>query len=311
MNLFLETIVFLVKFIWLWLLGVYKALMPASLQPQKAISGWTVLISGSGSGIGRLLALRFAALGCRVVLWDMNQAENEKTAHLLRQAALGAQATTYTVDLSNRDQVYRIAGQVKDDVGDVDILVNNAGIVTGRKLLDTSDTADALMVKTMEVNSISHFWTVKAFLPAMLQRNRGHVVTISSSAGLFGASGLVDYCSSKFAAFGFAESLRLELAKQKKDGIKTTVVCPGFIDTGMFEGFKYRFPILMPILEPPYVADKIIEAVLIDQAWLCLPRSAYLMYYLKGLLPVNATDALGEFMGILDLMDEFKGRKKD
>ena len=66
-----------------------------------------------GSGIGRLLALRFAALGCRVVLWDMNQAENEKTAHLLRQAALGAQATTYTVDLSNRDQVYRIAGQVR------------------------------------------------------------------------------------------------------------------------------------------------------------------------------------------------------
>ena len=78
--------------------------------------------------------------------------------------------------------------------------------------------------------------TVKAFLPDMLERNRGHIVTIASGAGMFGLNGLVDYCASKFAAVGFHESLDLELWKGKKTGLHTTVVCPFFINTGMFEG---------------------------------------------------------------------------
>lgn len=282
--------------------------MPASLLPHKDINGWVVLITGAGSGIGRLLALRFAGLGCRLVLWDMNQAANEDTAKLLREAKAGAEATTYTVDLSNKDQVYQVAKQVKADVGDVDILVNNAGIVVGKQFLDTSDN---LNVKTMEVNTNAHFWTTKAFLPEMLKQNKGHVVTLASTAGLFGAPGLADYCASKFAALGFAESLRLEIAKQKKTGVQTTIVCPGFINTGMFEGFKYRFPLLIPVLEPTYVADKIIDAVITDQTVLCLPRIMYLMVTLKGLLPVTVVDALGEFMGLLETMDDFKGRKQD
>ena len=119
--------------------------------------------------------------------------------------------------------------QVKADVGDVDILINNAGIVTGKKFLECSDS---LIEKTMQVNTNAHFWvrkivksikrlqvlksnsvpqTVKSFLPSMLQRNRGHVVSIASSAGFFGVTGLADYCASKFAAVGFDESLRNEI----------------------------------------------------------------------------------------------------
>jgi len=82
--------------------------------------------------------------------------------------------------------------------------------------------------------------TLKNFLPAMVQRNHGHIVTIASMAGLIGASGLVDYCTSKFANVGFAESLGLELMKDNKDGIDTTIVCPHLIHTGMFEGFTNR-----------------------------------------------------------------------
>ena len=75
----------------------------------------------------------------------------------------------------------------------------------------------------------------------MLEKNHGHVVTIASSAGLFGVSGLCDYCASKFGAVGFDESLFMELGKLKKDGVHTTVVCPFFINTGMFEGVKTRY----------------------------------------------------------------------
>lgn len=74
----------------------------------------------------------------------------------------------------------------------------------------------------------------------MMERNHGHVVNIASSAGLFGVNGLADYCASKFGAVGFDESLRAEVSMSKKDGVHTTVVCPFYISTGMFEGAKTR-----------------------------------------------------------------------
>ena len=82
--------------------------------------------------------------------------------------------------------------------------------------------------------------TTKAFLPSMIEKNHGHVVTIASSAGFFGVSGLCDYCASKFAAVGIDESLFMELGALKRDGVHTTVVCPYFINTGMFDGVKTR-----------------------------------------------------------------------
>ncbi|GBO39435.1 Retinol dehydrogenase 10-B, partial [Araneus ventricosus] len=78
----------------------------------------------------------------------------------------------------------------------------------------------------------------KAFLPEMMQSNKGHIVSIASLAGVSGLPNLTDYCASKFAAVGFMESLKLELDAQKKDGIKLTLVCPSLISTGLFEGTK-------------------------------------------------------------------------
>ena len=74
----------------------------------------------------------------------------------------------------------------------------------------------------------------------MLENNHGHIVSIASTAGLFGVAGLCDYCSSKFGAFGFNESLQMELAAIGKHEIHTTIVCPYFINTGMFDGAKTR-----------------------------------------------------------------------
>ena len=131
--------------------------------------------------------------------------------------------------------------------------VFSAGMVTGKKLLDSPDH---LIEKTFAVNAISHVWMLKAFLPAMLEANHGHVITVASQAGQIGAAGLVDYCGSKFAAVGIDESLRMELTKLGKTGIKTTCVCPYFINTGMFDGVNTKFPwnLLLYIMEPDYGA---------------------------------------------------------
>ena len=82
--------------------------------------------------------------------------------------------------------------------------------------------------------------TIKAFVPDMISKNHGHVITIASAAGLFGTAGLMDYCASKFGAVGINESLMMELEAIGCTGVNTTVVCPYFIDTGMFDGVKSR-----------------------------------------------------------------------
>ena len=82
--------------------------------------------------------------------------------------------------------------------------------------------------------------TIKAFAPDMISKNHGHIITIASGAGLFGISGLVDYCASKFGAVGTHQSLSMELDALGCRGVHTTCVCPYFIDTGMFDGVQTR-----------------------------------------------------------------------
>eukprot|EP00126_Sphaerothecum_destruens_P002269 Sdes_comp15704_c0_seq1m4738 len=271
---------------------------------RKSVTGQVVLITGGGSGIGRLMCLEFAKKGAIVVILDIDKKAMESVAYEVR--AIGAKCHIFDCDLSNRDLVYKIADQIKNQVGNVDILINNAGIVTGKKFMECPD---ALIEKTFQVNLLSHFWTVKAFLPAMVRRNHGHIVTISSSAGFIGVSGLADYCASKFAVYGFDESLRFELKKLKKSGVKTTCVCPYYINTGMFDGIKTKFPLLMPVLEPDYVVEKIMEAIQTDQEVLVMPRLNYSVPLARFFLPTKAFDLLGQFLGISESMDEFRGRQ--
>ncbi|XP_054983958.1 epidermal retinol dehydrogenase 2 [Sorex araneus] len=295
--------VFLVKSVFSLLESLVFTVLP---RPRKDVAGEIVLITGSGSGIGRLLALKFARLGCVLVLWDVNKAGNEETLRMAREAG-AARVHVYTCDCSRREEVYRVADQVKKEVGDVSILINNAGIVTGKKFLSCPDE---LMEKSFDVNFKAHLWTYKAFLPAMLANNHGHLVCISSAAGLLGINGLADYCASKFAAFGFAESVFMESFAQRKGGIKTTIVCPFFINTGMFDGCSTGAPLLLPILEPEYAAKKIVDAILQEQVYLYMPRFLYIVMILRSLLPTKTAQLLVDYMGGLNVMDHFVGRKK-
>ncbi|XP_071379112.1 epidermal retinol dehydrogenase 2-like [Centroberyx affinis] len=303
MNFFLETLQVLLLSLWYNVEAFVRLFVPAA---RKNVAGEVVLITGAGSGIGRLMALEFAGLGTALVLWDINQEGMKETARLAKERG-AIRVHYYLCDCSDKTEVYRVADQVKREVGDVSILVNNAGIVTGKKFMDAPDS---LIEKTMEVNTMAHFWTYKAFLPAMMANNHGHLVSIASSAGLIGVNGLADYCASKFAAVGFAESVGLELLASGKDGVKTTIVCPYFINTGMFDGCQTKWPRLMPILDPNYVVKKIIQAILTDQVYLLMPKSMYLITGLKNILPMKQGILLGQYLGAFSLMDSFRGRSK-
>ncbi|XP_077472230.1 short chain dehydrogenase/reductase family 16C, member 5a isoform X1 [Stigmatopora argus] len=303
MIFFLETLQVLLLSIWYNVEALIYCVIP---KRRKNVSGEVVLITGAGGGIGRLMALEFAALGTTVVLWDINQEGVKETARLAKENG-AVRVHHYLCDCSDKNDVYRVADLVKREVGDVAILVNNAGIVTGKKFMDAPDS---LIEKTMEVNTMAHFWTYKAFLPAMIANNHGHLVSIASSAGLIGVNGLADYCASKFAAVGFAESVGLELLATGKDGIKTTIVCPYFINTGMFDGCQTKWPRMLPILDPNDVAKRIIHAILTDQVFLLMPKTMYLITALKNILPMKQGILLGHYLGAFNLMDTFKGRNR-
>jgi all-trans-retinol dehydrogenase (NAD+) len=203
---------------------------------SKNIEGEIVLITGGGSGIGRLVAQKFAGLGAIIVTIDVNEKGNDETVRMIRQA--GHKAHGFVCDLSNKNEIYSVSKTVKSQVGDVSILINNAGIVSGTSLLGTPDDK---IVRTFNVNVLAHFWTIKTFLPDMINAKRGHIVTIASLAGYSGTNKLVDYCASKSANIGMDEALKVELMVQGLDSmIKTTVVCPYYISTGMFQGVQSK-----------------------------------------------------------------------
>jgi short-subunit dehydrogenase len=186
----------------------------------------------------------------------------------------------------------------------VDILINNAGLVSGHYLHELEAKS---IEKTFAVNVFGVFWVTKAFLPKMMEFNSGHIVTISSASAVYGVPRLVDYSASKSAAFGFMDALRPELHRLGNSGVKTTVVCPNVIATGMFEGMKPLNRLLFPILTPEHVAKTVVDAVLTNQEEVYLPPFIQLTFLMRIAPPFLRDWVDRIFFGLGGVMDEFKG----
>ncbi|PIO75287.1 oxidoreductase, short chain dehydrogenase/reductase family protein [Teladorsagia circumcincta] len=189
-----------------------------------------VLITGSGNGLGRLIALNFATTGCKLVLWDIDEQGNAETKRQCEN--LGCDAYVFRVDVSQKHEIYEAADRVITKIGFVDIVINNAGII--RDFGDFLSKSDDSIEKTIQVNMLSHMWMAKVFLPHMIERDTGHIVCVCSLAGIVGARDLVDYTASKFGAFGFQEALENETYLKRKRNIQFTTICPSFMQTGLF-----------------------------------------------------------------------------
>lgn len=269
---------------------------------MSRIAGRHALVTGGASGIGRLMARKLAARGAAVTVWDINAAGLAAVVDELR-ASTGGRAWGFVCDVADRTQVYARAADTTAAGGPVDILINNAGIVSGKDFLELPDEK---IVATFAVNVLSLFWTGKAFLPAMIARGHGHIVTIASASGLIGVARLADYSASKWAAIGFDESLRAEL-RRIAPGVLTTVICPYYINTGMFRGVRSRFPLLLPILEEDYVAERVVRAIERKRRRLILPWVAHIVPVIR-FLPVGVFDRLADFLGVNRSMEGFVGR---
>ncbi|KAH9417398.1 hypothetical protein DERP_007396 [Dermatophagoides pteronyssinus] len=259
------------------------------LKQPKNIHDKLILITGGGNGIGQLMTLKFLKLGAKVIVWDIDPLALDRTRKLAK------------------DMIKKMAKQIENDLGNgtrVDILINNAGIVVGKNILDLSDDE---IQRTMMVNTISHFFTIRTFLPGMIEQKSGHIVTISSVAGDIGAGSLTDYCTSKFAATGLTESLEFELAKANLDKqIKISVVKPWVITTGMFDGLDSG---IFPPLKPETVAEKIVEGILFEQSVIVIPWYFKFIIILWKILPHDCLVHVYNLVGAFESMDHFVGRK--
>jgi len=264
----------------------------------KSLSGHIALVTGGASGIGRLIAHKLAKLGAIVIIWDVNeQGGQEAVEAIIRDGGI---AFSYAVDLGSREAIYVAAQRLQAEIGDVTLLINNAGIVFGKTLIQSKDED---ILKTFDVNILAHFWTIKAFLPNMIARNKGHIVNIASMAGFCGTSRLVDYCASKFAAVGLDEALRAELHDLNlSDRIKTTLICPYYINTGMFAGVRSK---VAPILDPEYVARETVIAIRTQKELVILPWWLSIFVNLKYFLPTSGHTYMARAFGFSNSMENF------
>ncbi len=276
------------------------AVDPMTPRRRVVLARSTVLITGAASGIGRLMALEAARRGAAVVLWDLS--EQGAGAVRVEIEAAGGRAWAFGVDVSDRRAVDDVAARTLA-LGPVDVIVNNAGVVTGATLLAADPTA---IERTLAVNTLALFWVTRAFLPAMVARRRGTVVTIAAAGGLIGVARQTDYSASTFAAVGFTESLRAEMRTQRTR-VRTLLVCPYYVDTGMFEGVRTRFPLLLPILRQDAVATAVLDALEQGREVLMMPPLVRALPVLRA-LPTGLGDRLADLLGINATMDRFVGR---
>ena len=190
------------------------------------LAGKVALITGAARGIGKAIALKFAAEGADVAFTDLviNEAAEETVAEI---AAFGHKVKGYASNAASFDETQAVVEQVLADFGRVDILVNNAGITKdGLAMRMTEAQWDAVIA----VNLKSAFNFIHAVLPAMARQRGGNIINMASIAGQMGNPGQINYASSKAGLIAMAKSVAKEMGTR---GIRANAIAPGFIISEM------------------------------------------------------------------------------
>ena len=193
---------------------------------MKLLEGKTAIITGAARGIGKAIALKFAAQGCNVAFTDL--AINELALATEKELqAFGVQAKGYASNAANFADTQTVVEEIVKDFGRVDILVNNAGITKDTLLMRmTEDQWDAVI----NVNLKSCFNFTKAVQSTMLKQKGGSIINMSSVVGISGNAGQSNYSASKAGMIGFTKSIAKELGSRN---IRSNAIAPGFIITEM------------------------------------------------------------------------------
>nr|CAX70265.1 SDR1 protein [Schistosoma japonicum] len=289
----------------------------------KDLSSDVILITGAGNGIGRLMCLEFAKFCPNIVAVDKNEKSLVETSELVHKET-GVQIKVYVCDLRHKKAIDELSTNILRELGKVTVLVNNAGVMNA-KFIDefTSDEIE----DCFKVNVLSHFYLIQAFLPSMLNKMsenpisnnvpvkfrhpRGHIVCISSIAGLIPLAGGADYCASKAAAILLSESVELELLRLGVDNeVHVTRVLPFLLNTDMFRGVTPKHPLLFPIVDAGYCASRIVQSVRLNERVVYVTARYRILPILKMLFPTKMIHCLYEYANTGTYVDQLKLYRK-
>ncbi|MBR4552839.1 MAG: 3-oxoacyl-[Bacteroidaceae bacterium] len=190
------------------------------------LEGKTALITGAARGIGKAIALKFAAEGADIAFTDLVIDENGKQTEA-EIAALGVKCIGYASNAADFAQTEEVVGKVKEEFGKIDILVNNAGITKDGLMMRMSEAQwDAVIA----VNLKSAFNFIHAVTPIMMRQRSGNIINMASVVGVHGNAGQANYAASKAGLIALAKSIAQELGSR---GIRANAIAPGFIETAM------------------------------------------------------------------------------
>ena len=198
------------------------------------MSNKVAVVTGSGQGIGRAIALRLAKDGFNVALVDVKL--DKITVVAKEVAAIGRQATTITADVSQRDEVYAAIDKAEKDLGGFDVMVNNAGIAQVNALADVTPEE---VEKIFKINVQGALWGIQAAAKKFIARGqKGKIISASSIAGHEGYAMLGIYSATKFAVRALTQAAAKEYASK---GITVNAYCPGVVGTDMWVEIDKRF----------------------------------------------------------------------
>lgn len=190
------------------------------------LTGKTALITGAARGIGKAIALKFAAEGANIAFTDLVIDENGQATEA-EIAAFGVKVKGYASNAADFAQTEEVVKQVKEDFGSIDILVNNAGITKDGLMLRMTETQwDAVIA----VNLKSAFNFIHACTPIMMRQKGGSIINMASVVGVHGNAGQCNYSASKAGMIALAKSIAQEMGSK---GIRANAIAPGFIETAM------------------------------------------------------------------------------
>lgn len=253
-----------------------------------------VFVTGGASGLGRAIAERFARGGARVCIVDLNDERGEETrAALLR---LGAKDARYArVDVRDEDAIEAQAKVLDEAWGGVDVVVNNAGVAQAGAIDEVSIDDWRWIV---DINLLGVVRGCRVFVPRLKKQRSGHIVNVSSMAGLLDVPFMSSYNATKAAVVSLSETLQNELADH---GIAVSVACPSFFKTNLGESMRTPDPSLHARMERlleagPLTADDvagaIVDAVRKKTFYVLPHREGRVAWALKRALPRAAYAAL-------------------
>src|SRR5262245_59361823 len=254
----------------------------------ESFRGKVVLVTGASSGIGRAIALAFAAAGARVALVARRRPVLEEVAELVR--AQGSEGVVVPADVTDRAEVQRCFASVRDHFGRVDVVVNNAGVLIPAHVLDLDPTELDAMLR---VNLFGALFVMQEAVRQMRAQCGGSIVNVASLAGRRGISPIGGYCATKFALVGLTEALREELHGKP---VHVALVEPGVVETPMVENvtqdeeFLDFWPTALN-MPPSWVVWAIFAAARFRLTELSVPPGAGTFEKLAALAP-GVSDAL-------------------